>query len=464
MSSQSRSRLHVVVLAAGKGTRMRSSRPKVLHEIGGRSMLAHCLDTAEALEPATVRVVIGHQGEAVRQAEAARSVDWVWQHEQQGTGHAVWLGIDGLEAADDDRVLVLYGDVPLLGADLLRQLAAVPAPVSLLTVHMEDPTGYGRILRDDTDSVVRIVEEKDATEGERRVREVNTGILMARFGDLRRWLSRLESGNAQGELYLTDIVEMASGEAKPVHAVMADDVWSVTGVNDRLALSQLERVYQRRQAETLAYAGTTVADTARLEIRGTLACGEDVSIDVGCVFEGDVRLGDNVCIGPHCVLRDCDIGPGTVVEAFTHIDGAVLAGDNRVGPYARLRPGSGLDSRARIGNFVEVKASRIGEGSKVNHLSYVGDSSVGDDCNLGAGTITCNYDGANKHRTRLGDRVFIGSATQLVAPVSVGSDATIGAGSTITRDVGEGALAIARARQKEIPDWERPRKKDDAAT
>ncbi|WP_372591777.1 bifunctional UDP-N-acetylglucosamine diphosphorylase/glucosamine-1-phosphate N-acetyltransferase GlmU [Guyparkeria sp.] len=464
MTRQSRSELHVVVLAAGKGTRMRSSRPKVLHEIGGRSMLAHCLDTAEALDPASIRVVIGHQGEAVRSAEADRPIHWVWQHEQNGTGHAVWLGIEGLDAAEDDRVLVLYGDVPLLGEGLLRELAVDTAPVSLLTVHMDNPTGYGRILRDDTESVVRIVEEKDATEGERRVQEVNTGILMARFGDLVRWLSRLESGNAQGELYLTDIVEMASGEGKPVHAVMADDVWSVTGVNDRLALSQLERVYQQRQAEALAYAGTTVADTGRLDVRGTLSCGLDVAIDVGCVFEGDVRLGDNVRIGPHCVLRDCEVGPGTVVEAFTHIDGAVLAGDNRVGPYARLRPGSGLDSRARIGNFVEIKASRIGEGSKVNHLSYVGDSTVGDDCNLGAGTITCNYDGANKHHTRLGDRVFVGSATQLVAPVSVGSDATIGAGSTITRDVGDGALAIARARQKEIAGWQRPRKKTDPDT
>ncbi|MGM0517215.1 MAG: bifunctional UDP-N-acetylglucosamine diphosphorylase/glucosamine-1-phosphate N-acetyltransferase GlmU [Pseudomonadota bacterium] len=459
MSDQSTGELHVVVLAAGKGTRMRSARPKVLHRIGGHSMLARCLDTAEALEPASVRVVIGHQGEAVRDSEADRDVAWVWQHEQHGTGHAVWLGIEDLDAPDDARVLVLYADVPLLGADTLRALASDTAPVTLLTIHMDDPTGYGRIIRDEGGSVRRIVEQKDASEAERQVREVNTGILMARMGDLRRWLSQLESGNAQGELYLTDIAEMASEEGQPVHAVIAEDVWSVTGVNDRLALARLERVFQHRQAEALALAGTTLADPERLDIRGSLECGQDVEIDVGCVFEGDVRLGDGARVGAHCVLRDCDIGPGAVIEPFTHIDGAVLAGDNHVGPYARLRPGTGLDSMAKIGNFVEVKAARIGEGSKVNHLSYVGDATVGDDCNLGAGTITCNYDGANKHHTEIGDRVFVGSAVQLVAPVTVGKEATIGAGSTITRDVGEGELAIARARQRAIAGWQRPRKK-----
>ncbi len=461
MNRQSRSELHVVVLAAGKGTRMRSSRPKVLHEIAGRSMLAHCLDTAADLDPATIHVVIGHQGEAVRESQARRNVDWVWQHEQNGTGHAVQLGIEGLQAQPDDRVLVLYADVPLLGADLLGRLTGSSAVVSLLTVHMDDPTGYGRILRDGTGRVLRIVEQKDASEAERQVHEVNTGILMARYGDLVAWLDRLESGNAQGELYLTDIIEMAAAEDKAVEAVVAEDPWAVTGVNDRLALSQLERVYQQRQAEALALAGTNLADTARIDVRGALDCGEDVSIDVGCVFEGSVRLGDNVRIGPHCVLRDCEIGPGSTVEAFSHIDGVVAAGDNAIGPYARLRPGAALDSSAKVGNFVEIKAARIGERSKVNHLSYVGDAQVGDDSNLGAGTITCNYDGANKHHTEIGDRVFVGSATQLVAPVSVGSDATIGAGSTITRNVGEGQLAVARARQSVIDGWQRPRKKGD---
>ncbi len=461
MKRQSRSELHVVVLAAGKGTRMRSSRPKVLHEIAGHSMLAHCLDTAAALEPATTHVVIGHQGEAVRSAQAHRNVGWVWQNEQNGTGHAVQLGIEGLQAQPDDRVLVLYADVPLLGVDLLGRLTGSNAVVSLLTVHMDDPTGYGRILRDDTGHVLRIVEQKDASEAERQVREVNTGILMARHGDLVTWLDRLESGNAQGELYLTDIIEMAAAEDKAVEAVIAEDAWAVTGVNDRLSLTRLERVYQQRQAETLALAGTTLADTARIDIRGSLECGRDVSIDVGCVFEGNVRLGDNVQVGPHCLLRDCEIGPGSTVEAFTHIEGVVAAGDNTIGPYARLRPGAALDSAAKIGNFVEIKAARVGERSKVNHLSYVGDARVGDDSNLGAGTITCNYDGANKHHTEIGDRVFVGSATQLVAPVTVGNDATIGAGSTITRNVGEGHLAVARARQSVIDGWKRPRKKGD---
>ncbi|MFP4463147.1 MAG: bifunctional UDP-N-acetylglucosamine diphosphorylase/glucosamine-1-phosphate N-acetyltransferase GlmU [Guyparkeria sp.] len=461
MTDTATGRLHVVVLAAGKGTRMRSSKPKVLHEIAGRSMLAHCLDTAAALNPATIRVVIGHQGEAVRESQSGRPVEWVWQHEQNGTGHAVELGIDGLDARADDRVLVLYADVPLLDADLLARLTGSRAAVALLTVHMEDPTGYGRILRDDTDAVVRIVEQKDASEAERQVREVNTGILIARYGDLAAWLERLEAGNAQGELYLTDIVEMAAAEGKTVEAVVAEDAWAVTGVNDRLALARLERVYQQRQAEALALAGTTIVDPARLDVRGTLDCGRDVSIDVGCVFEGHVRLGDNVRIGPHCVLRDCEIGPNSTVEAFTHLDGVIAAGDNAIGPYARLRPGAALDSAAKVGNFVEVKAARIGERSKVNHLSYVGDARVGDDSNLGAGTITCNYDGANKHHTEIGDRVFVGSSSQLVAPVRVGSDATIGAGSTITRDVGAGELAIARSRQKAIADWRRPRKKRD---
>jgi len=424
-------------------------------------MLAHCLDTAAALDPASIRVVIGHQGEAVRESQADRDVDWVWQHEQNGTGHAVQLGIEGLQAQADDLVVVLYADVPLLGVDLLKRLVGSNSVVSLLTMHMDDPSGYGRILRDDAGRVRRIVEQKDASEAERQVREVNTGILMARYGDLVAWLDQLESGNAQGELYLTDIIEMAAAEDKTVEAVVAKDAWAVSGVNDRLALSRLERVYQQRQAEALALDGTTLADPARIDIRGSLDCGQDVSIDVGCVFEGSVHLGDNVRIGPHCILRDCEIGPGSTVEAFSHIDGVVTAGDNAIGPYARLRPGAALDSAAKIGNFVEIKAARIGERSKVNHLSYVGDARVGDDSNLGAGTITCNYDGANKHHTEIGDRVFVGSATQLVAPVSVGHDATIGAGSTITRDVGEGQLAVARARQSVIDGWRRPRKKRD---
>ncbi|MDG4868344.1 bifunctional UDP-N-acetylglucosamine diphosphorylase/glucosamine-1-phosphate N-acetyltransferase GlmU [Guyparkeria sp. 1SP6A2] len=462
MTSRDSGELHVVVLAAGKGTRMRSARPKVLHEIGGRSMLSHCLDTARALSPASIRVVIGHQGDAVRASVAQTDIEWVWQKEQNGTGHAVALGIEGLDASDGARVLVLYADVPLLEAVTLQQLTDDPAvAVALLTVQMDQPQGYGRIIRDASGAVLRIVEQKDASEAEKQVREVNTGILMARFADLKRWLGSLDSGNAQGELYLTDVVEMASGEGKPVRAVVADDVWSVTGINDRLALGRLERVYQSRQAEQLAFTGTTLADLHRIDIRGSLTCGQDVEIDVGCVFEGEVHLGDNVRVGPHCVLRDCEVAEGATIEAFSHLEGATLAHASHVGPYARLRPGTRLEAGTKVGNFVEIKASRIGPGSKINHLSYVGDSQVGTDCNLGAGTITCNYDGANKHRTVLGDRVFVGSSTQLVAPVTVGDDATIGAGSTITRDVSQGALAIARSRQVERSDWRRPRKKTD---
>ncbi len=461
MSSRDTGELHIVVLAAGKGTRMRSARPKVLHEIGGRSMLSHCLDTARVLSPASIRVVIGHQGEAVRASVAETDIEWIWQDEQKGTGHAVSLGIDGLDASDGARVLVLYADVPLLEADTLHRLIQDPVAVALLTVRMDQPHGYGRIIRDASGAVLRIVEQKDASDTEKQVQEVNTGILMARFADLKRWLGSLDSGNAQGELYLTDVVEMASGEGKPVRAVVADDVWSVTGINDRLALGRLERVYQSRQAERLAFSGTTLADLHRIDIRGSLTCGQDVQIDVGCVFEGEVRLGDNVRVGPHCVLRDCEVADGSTVEAFSYLEGATLARGNHVGPYARLRPGTCLDAGAKVGNFVEIKASRIGPGSKVNHLSYVGDSQVGTDCNLGAGTITCNYDGANKHRTILGDRVFVGSSSQLVAPVTVGDDATIGAGSTITRDVSQGALVIARSRQVERSDWRRPQKKTD---
>lgn len=462
MTSRDSGELHVVVLAAGKGTRMRSARPKVLHEIGGRTMLSHCLETARALSPASIRVVIGHQGDAVRGSVADSDIEWVWQDQQNGTGHAVALGVDGLDASDEARVLVLYADVPLLEATTLQQLIDAPAAaVALLTVQMDHPHGYGRIIRDASGAVLRIVEQKDASEAEKQVQEVNTGILMARFADLKRWLGSLDRGNAQGELYLTDVIEMASGEGKPVRAVVADDVWSVTGINDRLALARLERVYQSRLAERLAFSGTTLVDLHRIDIRGSLTCGQDVEIDVGCVFEGEVWLGDNVRVGPHCVLRDCEVAEGATIAAFSHLEGATLGHANHVGPYARLRPGTCLEAGAKVGNFVEIKASRLGPGSKVNHLSYVGDSQVGADCNLGAGTITCNYDGANKHRTTLGDRVFVGSSTQLVAPVTVGDDATIAAGSTITRNVSQGALAIARSRQVERSDWRRPRKKTD---
>ncbi|WP_407275775.1 bifunctional UDP-N-acetylglucosamine diphosphorylase/glucosamine-1-phosphate N-acetyltransferase GlmU [Halothiobacillus sp. DCM-1] len=452
---------HIIVLAAGKGTRMRSNLPKVLHPIGGKSMLARVVETAQSLHPRTITVVVGFGAEAIRAAMPEAPVRFAWQTEQRGTGHAVACGLHGLAGADEDRVLVLYGDVPLISQVVLQSVLqqASQASVTILTTELDDPTGYGRIVRGHDQAVIAIREQRDCLPAEAAIREINTGILAARLGDLRRWLPALTPHNAQGELYLTDIVSAAVAESRPVNTVCTADTHSVAGVNDRWALAALERVYQRRQAEALALAGVTLADPARIDFRGEVTAGIDCMVDVNVVFEGAVTLGNGVIIEPNCILKDVELGDGVRVRAFSHLEGAVLQAGAEVGPYARLRPGTELGAHSKIGNFVEIKASQIGEGSKVNHLSYVGDTKMGAECNIGAGTITCNYDGANKHRTEIGDRVFVGSSSQLVAPVRVEDDATIGAGSTITQAVPAGTLALARARQVIKTGWQRPRKK-----
>ncbi|HUX82797.1 MAG TPA: bifunctional UDP-N-acetylglucosamine diphosphorylase/glucosamine-1-phosphate N-acetyltransferase GlmU [Halothiobacillus sp.] len=459
----STSQLHVLVLAAGKGTRMRSDLPKVLHTLAGRTMLDRVLDAADSVQPASVFVVLGFGASQVEAAITRPGVRWVLQAEQLGTGHAVRCALDESSFADDDRVLILYGDIPLLDASVVQPLvdASLRAPLTVMTTVLSDPTGYGRIIRNATQAMVAIREQKDATLAEQGIAEINTGLMCVRAGLLRRWLAQLAPQNAQGELYLTDIVGMAHAEDVLIEGIVTPDPVKVTGVNDRWALAQLEREWQLRQAKALALAGTTILDPARLDIRGEVTIGRDVTIDVNVILEGRVVLGNDVVIGPNCVIRNATLGNGVHVHAFSHIDGANLAEDVVVGPYARLRPGTELARGSRIGNFVEIKASRIGAGSKINHLSYVGDTVMGAECNVGAGTITCNYDGANKHRTTIGDRVFVGSSSQLVAPVVLGSGATIAAGSTITKNVPEDQLALARAPQVLKAGWRRPVKKKD---
>jgi bifunctional UDP-N-acetylglucosamine pyrophosphorylase/glucosamine-1-phosphate N-acetyltransferase len=461
MSTQS---LHIVVLAAGKGTRMRSAMPKVLHPLAGRSMLDRVLDVAESLNPASLRVVIGYGADQIRQHCSRSDISWVDQTEQRGTGHAVACAVADIQGQPDDRVLVLYGDVPLLDKDVLLLLlsSATSAELGVLTTQLDDPSGYGRIIRDIENRMIAIREDRDATVDEKKITEINTGMLVASLGALRTWLPKLQPHNAQGELYLTDIVQMAEEEEKSIATHLAPDPLRVAGVNDRWALAEMERSWQLRQAQALAMSGTTIVDPARIDIRGEVVCGLDCLIDINVVFEGQVHLGDGVVIEPNCVLRNVTLGNGVRVRAFSHLDGAQLAADVEVGPYARLRPGTQMAAGSKVGNFVEIKASQIGAGSKINHLSYVGDTLMGAHCNIGAGTITCNYDGANKHRTEIGDSVFVGSSSQLVAPVHIGADVTIGAGSTITRDVPEGHLAVARSRQVMKSGWQRPKKKPKA--
>lgn len=446
--------MNVVILAAGQGKRMRSDLPKVLHPIAGRPMLGHVIGTARALGAARPVVVFGHGGDQVRAAFDGEPLDWALQSPQLGTGHAVRQAVSFL--ADDVPTLVLYGDVPLTRAATLERLvAAAGAGMGVLTVELPDPTGYGRIVRT-AGKVTRIVEQKDATPEERAIREVNTGILVAPTVALKRWLDALGNDNAQGEYYLTDVIAMAVRDGVPVETAQPDAAWETLGVNSKAQLAELERIHQRNVAEALLEAGVMLADPARIDVRGTLDCGRDVSIDVNCVFEGAVALADGVSIGPNCVLRNVRVGPGTRIEAFSHLDEAVVGAACRIGPYARLRPATTLADDVHIGNFVEVKASDVGVGSKANHLAYVGDTTVGSNVNIGAGTITCNYDGANKHRTVIEDDAFIGSDTQLVAPVRVGKGATLGAGTTLTKDAPAGKLTVSRAKQVSIDGWQRP--------
>jgi bifunctional UDP-N-acetylglucosamine pyrophosphorylase/glucosamine-1-phosphate N-acetyltransferase len=450
--------LDVIVLAAGLGKRMRSDLPKVLHPLAGRPLLAHVIDAARALAPRKIFVVHGHGADKVRAAFPDSGVDWVLQAEQLGTGHAVLQALPQL--SPDANVLILYGDVPLVRpATLKRLLEGARGGLAMLTAELADPSGYGRIVRDAAQRIGRIVEQKDATASELALREVNAGFFCLSARRLAPWLSKIGNDNAQKEYYLTDLVALAVADAVPVVAVKAEDQWEVAGVNSMQELAALERVVQAREARRLLDAGVMLADPARIDVRGALECGRDVSIDVNCVFEGRVSLGDNVRIGPSCVLKNVSIGAGTEVLAFSHLDDAELGERCRVGPFARLRPGASLAEDVHVGNFVEVKASRLGAGSKANHLSYLGDSEVGRRVNVGAGTITCNYDGAAKHRTVIEDDCFIGSDATLVAPVRIARGSYIGAGSTISKDTPPGQLTVARARQVSIPSWKPPRKK-----
>ncbi|WP_455384096.1 bifunctional UDP-N-acetylglucosamine diphosphorylase/glucosamine-1-phosphate N-acetyltransferase GlmU [Acidihalobacter prosperus] len=448
-----------VILAAGQGKRMRSSVPKVLQPLAEAPLLDHVLKAAEALGAAEPVVVIGHGGERVEAHLDGRAVRIAHQAQQLGTGHAVAQALPQIE--DDAIVLVLYGDVPLIGSQTLRELAAQASDGALawLTVHVDDPTGLGRILRDDGGSVVGIVEERDATPAQRGLREVNTGILAMRCAMLKRWVAALDCDNAQGEYYLTDCLAMAVAENVPVRVHRCEDPREVLGINDRRQLAEAERTLNRMRADGLLAQGVTLRDPARLDIRGNVEAGRDVEIDVGVVFKGRVTLGEGCYVGPYSVLSDCAVAAGARVEAHSVVEGAEIGEGCTVGPFARLRPGARLSEGARVGNFVEVKNASVGLGSKVNHLSYIGDATLGAGVNIGAGTITCNYDGANKHHTLIGDRAFIGSNTALVAPVEVGEDATVGAGSVLTRAAPPGELTLARARQTTIQGWQRPVKR-----
>lgn len=451
--------LHVIVLAAGQGTRMHSALPKVLQPLGDRPLLAHVVETAQRLEPDRIHVVYGHGAEQVRSALGYLDVDWVHQAEQLGTGHAVAQAVD---IPDKAQVLVLYGDVPLIRSATLENVVAAAGDdaLALLTVLRDDPAGYGRVLRDDDNQVVGIVEEKDADRDQRHIREVNTGVLCARAGRLRGWLERLDNDNAQGEYYLTDVVALAAQDGVRVIAGQAGSVEEIQGINDKIELAAAERILQRRRAEELMAGGLTLRDPGRFDLRGKLTAGADCVIDVNAVIEGEVMLGDGVHVGPNCVLRHSRIGDGTVIHAHTVIEHARVGARCQIGPFARLRPDTELGERAKVGNFVETKNAKVGKGSKIPHLSYVGDAELGDEVNVGAGVITCNYDGAAKHRTIIGDGAFIGSDCQLIAPVEVAAGATIGAGSTITRDAPAGKLTVSRAKQVTVEGWQRPRKRE----
>lgn len=447
-----------VILAAGKGTRMYSEKPKVLHTLAGRPMAKHVIDTCQSLGANNIHLVYGHGGDQMKQAFEQESVNWVLQAEQLGTGHAVNQAAPGF--ADDEKVLVLYGDVPLISQETIENLldAQPNGGIALLTVVLKKPDGYGRIIRKNG-PVVAIVEQKDATEEQKLIREVNTGVMVATGGDLKRWLSALKNENAQGEYYLTDVIAAAHDEGRAVEAVHPVNPIEVEGVNDRSQLARLERAFQSMQAQTLLQQGVMLRDPSRFDLRGQLQCGMDVEIDTNVIIEGSVSLGDNVFVGTGCILKDCEIDDNTVLSPYTVIDGATVGEDCSVGPFARLRPGTELKKSAHVGNFVEIKNATLGQDSKAGHLTYLGDAQIGDRVNVGAGVITCNYDGANKFKTTIGDDVFVGSDSQLIAPITIADGATIGAGTTLTKDVAENELVITRAKERVITDWKRPTKK-----
>lgn len=449
--------LNIVILAAGKGTRMHSDKPKVLHSLAGKSLLQHVVDSAHTLNPAQIIVVYGHGGEMVPQSLQESKVKSVLQEPQLGTGHAVQQSLPFLD--DSSVTLVLYGDVPLIQQGTLEKILTVQNTLSLLTQNLEDPKGYGRIVRDTEGRVRSIIEEKDATSEQRKIREINTGILAAPTSLLRKWLLKLRNENTQGEYYLTDIVAMAVAEGLKVNTVQVENAWEVAGINSKTQLAALERLWQGELAGRLLLQGVTLADPARVDIRGELTCERDVEIDVGCIFEGRVHLAKGVKVGAYSVVKNTNIAAYTQIAPYSHIDQAEIGEHCQIGPFARIRPGSKLHNEVHVGNFVEVKNSEIANQSKANHLSYIGDATIGQRVNIGAGTITCNYDGANKFRTVVEDDAFIGSDTQLVAPVTVGRGATIGAGSTITKDTPPGGLTLSRAKQLYVPGWQRPLKK-----
>ena len=448
----------IVILAAGQGKRMYSRLPKVLQPLGGQPLLEHVIRRAQDVGSDDICVVYGHGGDEVREVFADAPVRWALQAEQKGTGHATLQAMPG--TPDENRVLVLFGDAPLLTTATLVRLLQQSGDdeVGLLTVELDEPYGYGRIIRENG-SILKSVEERDASEDEKRICEVNTGVMCCNAKRLREWLGRLGSDNAQGEYYLTDVIGMAVKDGVKVNGVKAADQVEIMGINDKKQLAETERALQRRQVDELMETGVTFADPARVDIRGTLTCGEDVFVDVNVVFEGDVTLGDEVKIGMNNLIRNMRIGSGTTILPSCHMENSSMGNNCIIGPYARIRPGVELANAVKVGNFVEVKKSRIGDGSKVNHLTYVGDTTIGKDVNVGAGTITCNYDGANKHKTSIGDGAFIGSGVQLVAPVSVGDGATIGAGSTISKDAPDGKLTLSRSRQTTVDGWQRPKKK-----
>ena len=451
-------RKSVVILAAGKGTRMYSELPKVLRLLAGKPMVQHVIDTAKSVGASDIHLVYGHGGDLLKEKLGEQNLNWVLQAEQLGTGHAMQQAAPHFQ--DDEDIIMLYGDVPLIAKDTLQRLieAKPEGGIGLLTVILDNPTGYGRIIRENGE-VVGIIEQKDATEEQRKIQEINTGIMVASGKDFKRWLSQLDNNNAQGEYYITDVIALAHKEGNKIETVHPSRLSEMEGVNNRLQLAALERIYQREQAEKLLLAGVMLIDPERFDIRGTLTHGRDIIIDTNVIIEGNVTLGNNVHIQSGCILKNCVIGDNSVISPYSVIENSELSAECTVGPFARLRPGAKLAAKAHVGNFVEMKNASLGVGSKAGHLTYLGDAQIGENVNIGAGTITCNYDGANKYKTIIGDDVFVGSDTQLIAPVSVANGATIGAGTTVTRDVNEGELVVSRVKQVHIKNWQRPVKK-----
>ena len=451
-------RKSVVILAAGKGTRMYSDLPKVLHLLAGKPMVQHVIDTAKSIGASDIHLVYGHGGDLLKEKLGEQNLNWVLQAEQLGTGHAMQQAAPHFQ--DDEDIVMLYGDVPLIAKDTLQRLveAKPEGGIGLLTVILDNPAGYGRIIRENGE-VVGIIEQKDANEEQRKIQEINTGIMVASGKDFKRWLSQLNNNNAQGEYYITDIIALAHKEGNKIATVHPSHLSEMEGVNNRLQLAALERIYQKEQAEKLLLAGVMLIDPARFDIRGTLTHGRDVVIDTNVIIEGNVTLGNNVQIQTGCVLKNCVIGDNSVISPYSVIENSELSTECTVGPFARLRPGAKLAAKSHVGTFVEMKNASLGLGSKAGHLSYLGDAQIGSNVNIGAGTITCNYDGVNKFKTVIGDDVFVGSDTQLVAPVSVANGATIGAGTTVTRDINEGELVVSRVKQTHIKNWQRPVKK-----